>query len=149
MIGDQIGIGLMVAASVATGVVAGLATVWLGARVARRRLASALRGDLERAVDELLPRLRAEVRSGVEDGAEAVLPRLRDEVEAGVTAAAHRALPEVRDAVTEGIRRGVLDSVTPEGLGRVGEELARRSTSVVEAGLDRLLGVRRDRDDDL
>ena len=45
---------------------------------------------------------------------------------------------------------GLVDSVSPEGLGRVGEHIARRGASVVEAGLERLLGgpADSDRDDD-
>jgi hypothetical protein len=78
-----------------------------------------------------------------------MLPRLRAEVEAGTGAAAERALPDIRDAVAEGMRRGLMDSVSPEGIGRVGEEIARRGASVLEAGLDRLLRNRADdvRDD--
>jgi len=160
-------IALVVTAAVVAAVLSTLVTAWVVFRLGRRRLIAAVRSDLERAVDDVLPRLRAEVRSGVEEGADATLPRVRAEVEAGVTAAAGDALPRIREAVAdgvrsaageimprlraevgEGIRQGVVDSVTPETLGRVGEEIARRGASVVESGLGRLLGTRRDHDDE-
>ena len=140
---------LMVVSATGAAVLASLLTVWIVVWFGRRRLETAVQADLERVVSEVLPRLRAEVRAGVEEGAEAALPLVRAEVEAGTGAAAERALPEIRDAVAEGMRRGLVDSVSPEGIGRVGEEIARRGASAVEAGLERLLGNRRqdDRDD--
>jgi len=139
---------LVVITALVAAVASSLMTVWLVARYGRRRLVAALRGDLEGAVGELLPRLRAEVESGVTAAAEGALPEIRAAVADGVRAGADEVLPRLRAEVSEGLRQGVVDSVTPEGLGRMGEEIARRGASVVEAGLDRLLGPRRDRDDD-
>jgi len=92
-----------------------------GAEAAVPKVRDAVRSGLERSVEEALPNVRSEVAEGVRDGAESVVPALRR---------------QVRDGVEEAIAAAMTGGV----LGKAGEELARKGTSVIS----RILGAPED-----
>jgi hypothetical protein len=121
---------------------------WLRSRIERHAAAA---GDVvagkvgravEQSIEEALPRLRKEVAHGVADGAEELLPRFRTEVEAGFVDAGERLLPQFREQVSAGFREAMSSAFAGGAIGKAGEELARRGGSVIDAGLDVLLGRR-------
>lgn len=153
----------MVLLALTTSALTAVLTVGLGAIVVRRLLRQTLDGELAARVelaaarlrDEVAdaaaaatPTIRREVEAGVEAAAERALPRIRQAVEGGVRDAGAELLPALRQQVREGFRDGVAEVVTPETLGRAGEEIARRGASVIETGLELLLGRPRDRQRD-
>ncbi|MFV2071236.1 MAG: hypothetical protein ACC742_01105 [Thermoanaerobaculales bacterium] len=105
-------------------------------------VAAKVAGAVEASIEEALPRLREEVALGMEQGGEALLPRLRSEVEGGFSDAAERLLPKFREQVRQGFSDALASAVTGGALGKAGEELARKGGSVLDAGLDLLLGKR-------
>ena len=134
--------------------------LWLVAgRLLQSRLAATLdtAGDVAaakvrlavlEAVDEALPQVRQQVACGVGEAGEALLPHLRGEVQGGVEDAVDSALPRLREQVRSGISEGITSAVTGEAVGRAGEEILRKGGSVLDAGLDLLLGSRKRGDDD-
>ena len=107
-------------------------------------VAAKVRAAVEAAIEEALPRLREEVALGMEQGGEELLPRFRSEVEGGFSDAAERLLPQFREQVRQGFSDALASAVTGGALGKAGEELARKGGSVLDAGLDLLLGKRED-----
>jgi hypothetical protein len=125
-------VGSAVGSSLLTLALAAALIRWRGRRwlerwgdLAGARIAGQLRDILDRAADEGAARIRTELGDELAERADELMPRLREEV--------HR-----------GFRDALADVLGARALGRAGEELARRGTSVVEAGLGLLLG----RDDD-
>ena len=133
--------------------------LWLVAgRLLRSRLAGTLdtAGDVVaekvrqavlKAVDEALPQVRQQVAKGVGDGAETILPRLRREVQGGVEDAVETVLPNVRLQVSSGVTEGIASAVAGGAVSKAGEEILRKSGSVLDAGLDLILGSRRSDDE--
>jgi hypothetical protein len=110
---------------------------------------SRVRAGVEGAADDLLPRFGAETKGGFAEAGEELLPSFRHEVEAGFAAAAEEALPRLRAEVRGGFKEGLSEAVGAGLLGRRGGELARRGSSVLEAGINLLFGeAREDEEDD-
>lgn len=104
------------------------------------RFKAEVKAGFAEAAEEILPRLRSEVEQGVRDGADAALPEVRDQVEAGVRAGADAAIPQLRTEVGEGVREALLTPAGSKLLGKTQERLAKKGSSVLEAGLSILLG---------
>ena len=103
---------------------------------AGREVEARARAAVGEAAEEVLPSFRDGVREGFEEAGEAMLPRVRTEVEAGFRAAAESMLPRFRAEVRDGFR----EALGPGLLSKAGEELARKGSSVLEAGLETLFG---------
>ncbi len=127
-------LGLALLAGVAGGVAVAAVLVALLPRILRR------------AGAELTEAAGAAVRRGVEEGAAEALPQVREEVRRGAVDAADEVLPRLREEMRTGLESAV-DEVVGERLGRAGRSALKTGSSVVEAGLDLLLG-RDDRDGD-
>lgn len=110
----------------------------VGGRLLRSRLAS--------VIDNAGDVVAAKVRRAVLDAVEEVLPRVRREVARGVGEVGESILPRLREQVRSGITEGVASAVTGGAVGKAGEEIVRKSGSVIDAGLDLLLGLRRSDD---
>ncbi len=157
--GSTVTIVLLVAG---TGIFTALVTtglLWLVAgRLIRSRLAATLdtAGDVAaekvrravlEAVDEALPQVRHQVAEGVGEAGETILPRLRREVQGGVEDAVDTSLQKVREQVRSGVTDGIASAVAGGAVTRAGEEILRKSGSVLDAGLDLILGSRASDDD--
>jgi hypothetical protein len=135
------------------GVVVGAAVVVTLGRLLRVRAAelsdgvgSSVRRAVEEGAAQVAPRLRDEVSAGVREAAEDVLPKLREEVRSGVIEGADEVVPRLREEMRQGLESAV-DDVLGERLARAGRGALKTGSSVVEAGLDLLLG-RDDRERD-
>ena len=82
-----------------------------------------------------VPKIRDAVRSGLDASVESALPTVRDEVAAGVRNGAETIVPRVREEVRLGVEEAIANAVTGGVVGKAGEELARKGSSV----LNRLL----------
>ena len=146
---------LMVLSVLATAVVSSVLTValvvvcarwFLRRRLAREVdeaaeiLARRVQAVIEEASEPILVKLRTGVAEGLEEAGEALLPRIRGEVAAGVREGADAALPRVRAEVSEGFREALTSALGPRALGKAGEELVRRGSSVIDAGLGLIFG---------
>ncbi len=127
----------------AASILSSLATVlllWLVARkVVDRRLARAgeeIAGRVRTAVEEgaeaVVPKLRNAVREGLDDSVRSVLPTVRNEVAAGVRDGAGMVVPKVREEVRSGVEEAIASAVTGGAVGKAGEELVRRGSSVLQ-----------------
>ena len=124
--------------------------LWLAARRAiERKLAAAgeeiagkVRSAVEEGAESVIPKIHDAVKSGLDDSVEAALPTVRNEVAAGVKDGAETVIPTVRREVRDGVEEGIASAVTGGVLGKAGEELARKGSSV----LNRILGGLDDND---
>lgn len=129
---------LVVAASILSSVVTVL-VLWAVARKAiDRKLATAgeeLAGRIRTAVkegaEEVVPKIRDAVRSGLDTSVETALPTVRDEVASGVRSGAESVLPRVREEVRQGVEEAIASAVTGGVVGKAGEELARKGSTVL------------------
>lgn len=141
-----------------TAVLTALVTTALMWLVARRLLRSRLTATVDtagdvvaekvrravlEAVDEILPEVRQHVSRGVGEAGETILPRLRHEVQGGVQDAVETALPEVRRQVRSGVTEAIASAVSGGAVSKAGEEMLRKGGSVLDAGLDLILGSRK------
>jgi len=106
-------------------------------------IASRVRSAVEEGAEAVVPKVRDAVKSGLDESVEAALPTVRSEVAAGVKDGAENVLPTVRQEVRDGVEEGIASAVTGGVLGKAGEELARKGSSV----LNRILGGLDDRDE--
>jgi len=86
--------------------------------------------------------LRAQVRGGVEEAATELLPRIRAELTAGFREAAAENLPAFREEVRKGFAEAITSLATTELLGRTAGKVVRTGSSLVESGLSLLRGAR-------
>lgn len=116
-----------------------LFVLWLiGRRFLDRKLsqagdeiASRVRAAVEEGAEGAIPGIRDAVRSGLDQSVEQALPTVRAEVAAGVRDGAETVIPKVRDEVRGGVEEGIASAVTGGVVGKAGEELARKGTSVL------------------
>ena len=129
------------------GVLSSLVTIvvvaMIGKRALERRLAAAgdeisvkVRAAVEEGAEAVAPKIREAVRTGLNESVEAALPTVRDEVAAGVRDGAEKVIPKIRAEVRRGVEEAITSAVTGGVVGKAGEELARKGTSV----LNRILG---------
>ena len=120
--------------------------LWLVAkRTIDRKLAAAgdeLAGRVRAAVEEgaeaVVPRIRDAVRSGLDESVASALPTVREQVAAGVRDGAESVVPRVREEVRHGVEEAIASAVTGGVVGKAGEELARKGTSVLNRILRRI-----------
>jgi len=125
--------------------------IWLAVRrvidrklvAAGDEIASRVRSAVEEGADAVVPKIRDAVRTGLGESVESALPTVRNEVAAGVRDGAETVIPTVRREVRDGVEEGIASAVTGGVLGKAGEELARKGSSV----LNRILGGLDDRDE--
>ena len=98
-------------------------------------LAGRVRTAVEEGAEAVVPKIRDAVRSGLDASVESALPTVRDEVAAGVRNGAETIVPRVREEVRLGVEEAIANAVTGGVVGKAGEELARKGSSV----LNRLL----------
>lgn len=142
-------IPILVVVSVLSSVVTVL-ILWLIARKAVDRklvqagneIAGRVRSAVEEGAEAAVPKIRDAVRSGLDDSVESALPTVRKEVAAGVRDGAESIVPKVRGEVRDGVEEAIASAVTGGVMGKAGEELARKGSSV----LNRILGGLDDRD---
>jgi hypothetical protein len=103
---------------------------------AKEQFSTGLRGTVEEAAEAVMPRLREQVRQGFAAGGDDALPRFRAELDA----AAEEVLPRFREQVRGGFKDALADAMTGGVLERAGEELARKGESILETGVNILLG---------
>jgi hypothetical protein len=127
---------------VAAALLSSLATVsvlWLVAkRTIDRKLAAAgdeladrVRAAVEEGAEAVVPRVRDAVRSGLDESVASALPTVRDQVAAGVRDGAETVVPKVREEVRQGVEEAIASAVTGGVVGKAGEELARKGSSVL------------------
>lgn len=141
-------IAVIVASSVLSSAVT-ILILWLVARIAIDRkiaaagdeLASRVRSAVEEGAQTVVPKVRDAVRSGLNDSVEAALPTVREQVAAGVREGAESVVPKVRQEVRDGVEEAIASAIAGGVVGKAGEELARKGTSV----LNRILGGTDDR----
>lgn len=134
--GSTTSIVLLVAGTAVMTAVVTTGLMWfVGGRLLSSRLAS--------TIDDAGDVVAARVRRAILDAVEEVLPQVRREVAEGVGEAGESILPRLREQVRSGITEGVASAVTGEAVSKAGEEILRKSGSVIDAGLDLLLGSRR------
>jgi hypothetical protein len=102
-----------------------------------------VRAAVEEAADAVLPRFVEQVRVGFGTAADEAIPRFRTELEEATEAA----LPKFRDQVREGFKEALSDAAAGGLIEKAGGEIARKGGSVLEAGLNLLLGLQ-DEDDE-
>ncbi len=129
---------LVVAASVLS---SGLTVVvcWLVAkRAVDRKIAAAgeeiagrVRAAVEEGAEAVVPKIRDAVRSGLDESVASVLPTVRQQVAEGVRDGAEIVVPKVRDEVRLGVEEAIASAVTGGVVGKAGEELARKGSSVL------------------
>lgn len=103
---------------------------------ANERISAGVRSAVERAAEAVMPRLREQVREGLATAADDALPRFRGELDA----AAEEVLPRFREGVRDGFKDALAEAMTGGVLERAGEELARKSGSILETGVNFLFG---------
>lgn len=129
---------LVVAASVLSSGLTVL-VIWLVAkRAVDRKLTSAgeeiagrVRAAVEEGAEAVVPRIRDAVRSGFDESVASALPTVREQVAAGVRDGAESVVPKVRDEVRLGVEESIASAVTGGVVGKAGEELARKGSSVL------------------
>lgn len=90
-----------------------------------------VKAAVEDGAEAVVPRIREAVRSGLNESVESVLPTVRDEVAAGVRTGAESVVPRVREEVRQGVEEAIANAVTGGVVGKAGEELARKGSSVL------------------
>jgi len=142
-------IPILVVVSVLSSVVTVLILLLVARKAINRKLAQAgneiagrVRSAVEEGAEAVVPKIRDAVRSGLDDSVKSVLPTVRKEVAAGVRDGAESIVPEVRGEVRDGVEEAIASAVTGGVMGKAGEELARKGSSV----LNRILGGLDDRD---
>ena len=134
--GSTTSIVLLVAGTALMTAVVTIGLMWfVGGRLLRSRLAT--------TIDNAGDVVAARVRRAILDAVEEVLPQVRREVAEGVGEAGESILPRLREQVRSGITEGVASAVTGGAVSKAGEEILRKSGSVIDAGLDLLLGSRK------
>jgi len=134
--GSTTSIVVLVAGTAVMTAVVTTGLMWfVGGRLLRTRLAS--------TIDNAGDVVAARVRRAILDAVEEVLPQVRREVAEGVGEAGESILPRLREQVRSGITEGVASAVTGGAVSKAGEEILRKSGSVIDAGLDLLLGSRK------
>ncbi len=129
---------LVVAASV---LASGLTVVgfWLVAKrtvdqrlaAAGEELAARVRAAVEEGAEAVVPRIRDAVRAGLDESVASALPTVREQVAEGVRDGAEPVVSRVRDEVRLGVEEAIASAVTGGVVGKAGEELARKGTSVL------------------
>jgi hypothetical protein len=128
-----------------TAILAALMTTGLLWLVGGRLVQSRLKAIIDTAAEVVA----AKVRRAVLDAVEEALPQVRREVARGVGEAGETILPRLREQLRSGITEGVASALTGGAVSKAGEEILRKSGSVIDAGLDLILGPRkRDGDED-
>lgn len=112
-------------------------------------VAEKVRRAVLEAADEALPKVKEGVAQGVGTAAEGILPTLRQEVQGGVEDAIETSWPRVREQLRSGVTEGIASAVTGGSVSRAGEEILRKSGSVIDAGLDLLLGSKKRGENDI
>jgi len=127
---------------VAAALLASVGTVFLLCLVARKsmdrklvaageELAGRVRTAVEEGAEAVVPKIRDAVRSGLDESVASALPTVRDQVAAGVRDGADSVVPRVREEVRQGVEEAIANAVTGGVVGKAGEELARKGTSVL------------------
>jgi hypothetical protein len=101
----------------------------------------AVRTYLRRRLEETSSQLAARVRQGFEEAGDELLPRFRQEVTDGFGDAADLALPRFRAEVREGFKEALTETLGPRVLGKAREDLVRKGSSVLDAGLSLIFGA--------
>ncbi len=118
--------------------------LWLAARrfidgrfgAAGDEISVKVKAAVENGAEAVVPKIREAVRSGLNESVESALPTVRGEVAAGVREGAESVVPVFRDEVKTGVEEAIASAVTGGVVGRAGEELARKGSSV----LNKILG---------
>ncbi len=108
---------------------------------AGEEIAGRVRAAVEEGAEAVVPKIRDAVRSGLDESVASALPTVREQVAAGVRDGAETVVPRIRDEVRLGVEEAISSAVTGGVVGKAGEELARKGSSV----LNRIL---RGKDDD-
>lgn len=98
---------------------------------AAEEIAGRVRAAVEEGAEAVVPKIRDAVRSGLDESVTSVLPTVREEVAAGVRDGAESVVPKVRDEVRLGVEEAIASAVTGGVVGKAGEELARKGSSVL------------------
>lgn len=124
-------------------VLSSVATALLVGLVARRffdrritaagdALAERVREAMEEGAEKVIPKVRDAVRAGFDRSIAESIPVVRDEVAAGVREGAENVLPRVKEEVRDGVEQAIASAITGGVVGKAGEELARKSSSILQ-----------------
>jgi hypothetical protein len=104
--------------------------------------AEKIRDAVEEVVESAVPRIREQVEAGFGAAADEALPRFRTQLDE----AAEAALPRFREEVRKGFKEALGDAVSGGVLEQAGEEMARKGSSILQTGLELILGKEDERD---
>jgi hypothetical protein len=105
-------------------------------------MAAKVRAAVEQAAESVVPTIRQQVEAGFGAAADEALPRFRDELDE----AAEAALPRFREQVRTGFKEALADAASGGVFGQAGEEIARKGGSILQTGLELLLGSEDEQD---